>query len=268
LEATSGTNGFNVAVGFQALNQVTTGGQNTAVGDNALANLVTGTFNTAVGDLAGASHISGDFSNIDIGAFVEGVAGENNTIRIGDNLPTTAGASNCFIGGIFNQAGGTQFVAINSAGKLGFFTSSRRFKDEVKPMDQASEVIYALNPVSFRYKAEIEPSRPRSFGLIADEVEKVNPNLVLRDGNGKVNSVRYECVNAMMLNEFLKEHRKVEEQQASIAELKSTVAQQKKDFQVTAAHQQEQIEALTAGLQKVSAQLEASKPAPQVVNNR
>src|SRR5438874_7293655 len=100
----------------------------------------------------------------------------------------------------------------NSDGKLGVLVSSRRFKDDIKPMEQASEVIYHLKPVSFRYKAEIEPTRPLGFGLIAEEVEKVVPDLVSRGGDGKVNSVRYDAVNAMLLNEFLKEHRKVEKQ--------------------------------------------------------
>jgi trimeric autotransporter adhesin len=124
-------------------------------------------------------------------------------------------------------------------------------------------VILALKPVTFHYKAEIDPKAIPQFGLVAEEVEKVNPDLVARNDQGKVYTVRYEAVNAMLLNEFLKEHRKVQEQEATIAQLKSTLAKK----ETIDAHQQEQIEALTAGLQKVSAQLEASKPAPQVVNN-
>jgi uncharacterized coiled-coil protein SlyX len=141
--------------------------------------------------------------------------------------------------------------------------SSARFKNEIKPMDKASEVILALKPVTFHYKAEIDPKGIPQFGLVAEEVEKVNPDLVARDDQGKVYTVRYEAVNAMLLNEFLKEHRKVQEQEATIAQLESTLAKK----ETIDAHQQEQIEALTAGFQKVSAQLEASKPAPQVVNN-
>ncbi len=118
----------------------------------------------------------------------------------------------------------------------------------------------ALKPVTFRYKQELDPEGIPQFGLVAEEVEKVNPDLVVRDAEGKVYTVRYEAVNAMLLNEFLKEHRKVQEQDATIAQLK-------KDVQVTATHQQKQIEALTAGLQKVSAQIELSKPAPQTVLN-
>jgi len=127
-------------------------------------------------------------------------------------------------------------------------------------MDKASEAILALNPVTFHYKKELDPEGIPQFGLVAEDVEKVNPDLVARDAEGKVYTVRYEAVNAMLLNEFLKEHRKVQEQETTITQLK-------KEFQATAAHQQKQIEALTAGLQKVSAQLAARRPAPQVVNN-
>jgi hypothetical protein len=145
-------------------------------------------------------------------------------------------------------------------------------------MGKASEALLSLRPVTFRYKKNIDPKGAPQFGLVAEEVEKVNPDLVVCDAEGKVFTVRYEAVNAMLLNEFLKEHRKVEQQattiaqqrkdfQASITKLEETVAQQQKDFQATAAHQQEQIEALTAGLQRVSAQVEMSRPAPQMVLN-
>jgi len=131
-------------------------------------------------------------------------------------------------------------------------------------MDKASEAILALKPVTFHYKPELDPDSIPQFGLVAEDVEKVNPDLVARDDQGKPYSVRYDAVNAMLLNEFLKEHRKVEEQQATIVQLKYAVAQQKKDFQATATHQQKQIEALTAGLQRVSAQVEMGRPAPQM----
>jgi arginine/lysine/ornithine decarboxylase len=130
-------------------------------------------------------------------------------------------------------------------------------------MNEASEAIYALRPVSFRYKVEIEPTRPLSFGLIAEDVQKISPDLVTLDADGKVGSVRYDAVNAMLLNEFLKEHKAVQEQADTISVVKANAARQ----EATIAHQQKQIETLTAGLQKVSAQLETSKPAPQVVNN-
>jgi hypothetical protein len=132
---------------------------------------------------------------------------------------------------------------------LGTVSSSRRFKNEIKPMDKASEAILALKPVTFRYKRDLDPDGIPQFGLIAEQVEKVNPHLVARDADGKVYTVRYEAVNAMLLNEFLKEHRHVQEQDAIIA------------------RQQKQIEALTAGLQKVSAQIELSKPTPQTALN-
>ena len=130
---------------------------------------------------------------------------------------------------------------------LGTVTSSARFKETIKPMDKASEAILALKPVTFRYKHELDPDGIPQFGLIAEQVEKVNPDLVARDADRKVNTVRYEAVNAMLLNEFLKEHRKVEKQEMTIAQMKK------------------QIETLTATVQKVSAQLEVSKPAPQMV---
>src|SRR5881628_517791 len=144
-------------------------------------------------------------------------------------------------------------VIVDASGHLGTTTSSARFKDAIKPMDKASEAILALKPVTFHYKQEIDPEGIPQFGLVAEDVEKVNPDLVARDDQGKPYTVRYEAVNAMLLNEFLKEHRKVE--------------QLKKDFESKIAEQQKQIELLTAGLQKVSAQLELSKAAPQTVLN-
>jgi uncharacterized coiled-coil protein SlyX len=161
-------------------------------------------------------------------------------------------------------------VYINSDGKLGTLVSSARFKTEIRPMDESSEAILALKPVTFRYKQEIDPKRIPQFGLVAEDVEKVNPDLVVRDQDGKVYSVRYEAVNAMLLNEFLKEHRKVEEQERKAQEqvvtatkLESTVAKQSEMI----LKQQEQIEALTATVQKVSEKLEFAKAAPQLVTN-
>src|SRR5437763_4632226 len=265
----SNTTGFhNTAAGFQALLSNTTGNHNTADGDNALVHDTTGIFNTAIGahaldqNITGSSNVALGFQagfnirgsgNVCVGENIVGVAGESNVTRI-RNVGSTA------------QANGV-FVTVGAGGKLGFQVSSRRYKDDIKPMDRASEALFALKPVSFRYKQEIDPARSPDFGLIAEDVATVNPDLVARDEEGKIVTVRYQAVNAMLLNEFLKEHKKVEEQQASIAELKSTVAQQKNDFQANVAHQQEQIEALTAGLQKVSAQLEVSKTAPRVVQS-
>jgi hypothetical protein len=174
------------------------------------------------------------------------VAAEANTIRIGTVGTQTA----IYVAGIMGKTVPMSTpVFVNADGKLGTTPSSARFKDQIKPMGDASEAILALKPVTFRYKREIDPDRTAQFGLVAEEVEKVNPDLVARDAEGKVYTVRYEAVNAMLLNEFLKEHRTVQE-------LKTAVAQQKK-----------QIEALTAALQKLSAQLELSKAAPQTVLN-
>ena len=252
------TTGFNnMANGFEALFRNTTGNNNTADGFRALHNSTTGSFNIALGNLAGNNLTMGS-NNIDIGN--AGVAGESATVRIG-----TAGTHTAtFIAGISGATviNGVQ-VMVNPDGKLGTMLSSARFKEAIKPMDKASEAILALKPVTFRYKQELDPDGVLQFGLVAEEVDKVSPDLVIRDPDGKVNTVRYEAVNAMLLNEFLKAHRKMQEQEATITQLKSGAAKK----EAIAAHQQKQIEALTAGLQKVSAQLETSKPAPQVVNN-
>jgi trimeric autotransporter adhesin len=166
-------------------------------------------------------------------------------------------SNSCYIGRIFTATSSQGIaVLINSDGKLGTTTLSERFKDAIKPMDRASELLFALKPVTFHYKKEIDPAGTSQFGLVAEEVEKVNPDLVVRDKEGKPYSVRYDAVNAMLLNEFLKEHRKNEEQEKTIAELKSGMT-------ALAATVKEQ----AAQIQKVGAQLEASKPAPQVVNN-
>src|SRR5439155_9124083 len=141
---------------------------------------------------------------------------------------------------------------IDSTGHLGTRPSSARFKDEIKPMDKASEAILALKPVTFRYKHELDPEGIPQFGLVAEQVEKVNPDLVARDDQGKAYTVRYEAVNAMLLNKFLKEHRKVEEQEGIITQLKSTVAEQQKGMEAVIAHLKEQ----DSKIQKVSAQIE------------
>jgi hypothetical protein len=195
----------NTATGMAALGSNTTGFSNTAIGARALL-IATGDYNVALGDSAGQFLTTGD-NNIDIGYNVLGVKGESNTIRIGntDIIAT-------YISGISGQTvvGGAA-VFVDSNGKLGTMIASTRFSDEIKPMDKASEAILTLKPVTFRYKQEIDPRSIRQFGLIAEEVEKINPDLVGRDEKGKVYSVRYEAVNAMLLNEFLKEHSKVEQ---------------------------------------------------------
>src|SRR6266550_7285731 len=193
---------YNTAVGSQAL-RMTTGTVNTAVGHAALLNNTTGSFNIALGDSAGFDLTTGD-NNIDIGNL--GVVAESNTIRIG----TVGTQTRAFIAGISGTAvSGGMPVRVNASGKLGTAPSSQRFKEAIKPMEKASEAILALKPVTFRYKQEIDPDRIPQFGLVAEQVEKVNPDLVARDEQGKPYTVRYEAVNAMLLNEFLKEHRKV-----------------------------------------------------------
>ena len=187
---------------------------------------------------------------------MDGPTDESFTIRIADTFNGIVGR--CFIGGIAGNVTPGGAVFITGSGQLTTTPSSRRFKDEIKPMDKTSEAIFSLKPVTFRYKNE--KTNTQQWGLIAEEVEKVNPALILPDKDGKPYTVRYEQINAMLLNEFIKEHHKVQE-------LEATVAQQQKSFESKLAGQHKQIEALTSGLQKVSAQVEMSKLAPQVVNN-
>jgi len=230
---------YNVAVGDIALFSLTStvagnADNNVAIGAGALANVTEGNFNIAIGFNAGVNLTSGS-QNIYIGN--DGFPTEVLTIRIGSPQAAT------YIAGINGQtASEGAAVYVNSNGKLGTSPSSVRFKDNIKSMDKASEAILALKPVTFCYKKEFDPKGIPQFGLLAEDVEKINPDLVARDSDGKPYSVRYEQVNAMLLNEFLKARRQIDAQQ-------------------------KQIDALTVGLQKVSAQLEASKPAPQVVNN-
>jgi hypothetical protein len=251
---TSGIN--NTANGVNALFFNTTGHDNTADGLNALLNN-RGSNNIAVGSQAGSNLTTGS-NNIDIGAL--GSAGEANTIRLG--RPGTQ--TRTFIAGIRGVTVPSGVgVIVGSNNQLGTVQSSKRFKEAIKPMDKESEAILALKPVTFRYKKELDPDKIPQFGLIAEEVEKVNPGLVARDEEGKIMSVRYEAVNAMLLNEFLKEHQKVQGLEATIAQLKSRAGKQ----EAASAQQQKQIAALTEGLQKVSAQLEVNRPAPQVTQN-
>jgi hypothetical protein len=154
-------------------------------------------------------------------------------------------------------------VYVNSDGKIGTLASSCRFKDEIKRMDKASEAILSLKPVTFRYKKEIEPNGAIMFGLVAEEVDKVDPDLVTRDDKGEVETVRYDAVNAMLLNEFLKEHKAFIEEQRKVQEQEKAIVELKSGMTTLAATVKEQ----AAQIQKVSDQLEASKPAQQVVNN-
>jgi hypothetical protein len=230
------TGNDNTATGVNALYNNTTGGRNTAYGSAALKRNTTGSGNIALGNGAGGNLTIGDH-NIDIGN--PGIDAEANTIRIGRVGTQTA----TFIAGISGEIVPTGVAAIiDSSGHLGTTTSSARFKDDIKPMDKASEAILALKPVTFRYKQELDPERIPQFGLVAEDVEKADPALVARDDDGKPYSVRYEAVNAMLLNEFIKEHKKVEQLEATVAKL-------------------------AAAVEKVSAQIQADKPAPQIVLN-
>ena len=204
---------FNTANGEEALFSNKTGNNNTADGVDALFNNTTGKSNIGLGFNAGINLTTGS-NNIDIGN--GGVAGESAKIRIGTGGTQKA----AFIAGIHGVAVTGAAVVVNTSGQLGVTSSSARFKEGIKPMDKASEAILALKPVTFHYKKEVDPDGIPQFGLVAEQVEKVNPDLVARDADGKVYSVRYEAVNAMLLNEFLKEHRKVQEQETTIAQLK------------------------------------------------
>ena len=176
----------------------TTGGANTAVGRGALDQNVTGNFNTAIGKDAGG--LATGSGNVYIGHLVAGVAGENNHTYIRNIKDTSV------------NGGGADIVTIDlTTGLLGHATSSRRYKEDIRPMDKTSEVIYQLQPVTFHYKKEIDRTQSPAFGLIAEEVAKADPNLIVRDSRGQPESVHYEMVNAMLLNEFLKAHKKLED---------------------------------------------------------
>jgi hypothetical protein len=236
------TGNQNTASGYFAVYQNTTGNNNTGTGYNALLNNTTGNQNIALGNFAGSNLTTGD-NNIDIGN--QGVAGEAGTIRIG----TQGTQTKTFIAGITGAGVVGVAVKVNAAGQLGTAPSSQRFKTEIKPMDKASEVILALKPVTFHYKKDVDPEGIPQFGLVAEEVEKVNPDLVARDSEGKVYTVRYDAVNAMLLNEFLKEHKRVEDLEGIVTSLVATVKEQ------------------ASQIQKVSAQLELSRSPRQLVSH-
>ena len=255
------TASFNNAFGRQALFTNVDGGQNNAFGDLAMFSNTTGFGNTAVGDDAlfnnvdGSGNVAvGDEAGVGLGASV------NNCIAI--NVPGAgpfaALDNTCFIGSIFDQpvsdVGTQEAVFVDQFNVIGIAASSRRFKHDIQPMDKASEAILALKPVTFKYNSDVNGRT--QYGLVAEDVAKVNPDLVVRR-NGEVSTVRYEQVNAMLLNEFLKEHKKVQS-------LETTVALQAKGMEVLTAQLKEQ----AAQIQKVSAQLEVNKPAPQVVTNK
>ena len=244
----------NTATGHHALNANTSGGYNAADGEYALASNTTASQNTALGYGAGY-HLTTGGNNINIGN-LGGVASEANTIRIGNPVTimypdgiTHAAQTKTYIAGFTTAVTGSMVVVNTITHQIGVMTSSARFKDEIKAMDTASEAIFALKPVTFHYKKDVDPDATPQFGLVAEDVQRVSPDLVVRDADGKPYTVRYEAVNAMLLNEFLKEHRKTQELEATVAE------------------QQKQIEAIITGLQKVSDQLEINKPARKIAGN-
>jgi hypothetical protein len=246
------TGSSNTASGYYAMLDNTTGNYNVAEGFGALLRNITGGYNIAVGTGAGSYLTTGSY-NIDIGN--AGVAAESRTIRLG----TKGTQTSTYIAGISGVAvAGGVGVIIDSNGRLGTVVSSVRFKDEIKPMNKASEAILSLRPVTFRYKKELDPNGIAQFGLVAEDVEKVNPDLVACDEEGRPYTVRYEAVNAMLLNEFLKEHRKVHDMETTIAQQEHKIQKQ----EATIMQLQERMENVLARLeaqesqtQKVSAQL-------------
>ena len=256
---------FNNAHGRDALLN-STGDQNNAMGDDAMFFNTTGSFNTAIGDDALDNNVDGN-SNVAIGDEAGTGLGPsvNNCIAIGapGAGPFATFDNTCFIGSIFGEAvsdpGTQEAVFVDQFNVVGVFNSSRRYKHDIQPMDKASETLYKLKPVTFKFNSDWKATT--QYGLIAEEVEQADPGLVTHGRDGATVSVHYEQINSMLLNEFLKEHKKVEAQQATIAELKSTVAQQQKGMDVLTAQVKEQ----AAQIQKVSARLEVGKPAAKVV---
>jgi hypothetical protein len=244
----------NTAVGHVALQSNTTGGGNTAVGNNTLVNVTNTNLNTALGANAG-----------------NGVITAENVICIG---ASGANVSNsCFIGNIYSNVQpivGTDpdSVTITSSGRLGRGNiSSRRYKHDIKPMATASEALYALKPVSFRYNKEYDVTQTLAFGLIAEEVAEVYPVMVGRNPQGEPESVRYDQVNAMLLNEFLKDHRTMQELKSIVLGQQSIIAQQRDSFESRLAEQEKQIKALTSAVEKGNAQLETNNKTPRVAVN-
>jgi hypothetical protein len=249
---TNGNGDGNTALGELAFASLTTGGGNTGVGNSAMVSATTGYQNIAVGYVAGQNLTDGS-NNIDISS--PGAPTESNIIRIGNVVPFTdiygfphAAHSATFIAGISGTAVVGDPVVVDANGQLGTATSSERFKKNIKSMDKFSEAILAFKPVSFQYKSDSKGTP--QFGLIAEEVAKVNPDLVIRDRKGEIYSVRYEAVNAMLLNEFLKEHRTVQEQQKEIDALRTELKEQR------------------AFIEKVNDKVELNKAVPRTVANR
>ncbi len=277
---------FNTAVGYQALFSNTTGTENTALGEGTLSSNTDGDFNTATGDVAllnnttginntanGHStlvhNIEGSFNvAVGDGALFDNTSGSDNTALGGSaGSNQTTGSGNVYVGdGMFGVAGesnhtyirnikdtivsggGTDFVSVNlTTGLLGHVSSSRRYKEQIEPMDKASEALYRLKPVTYRFKKGIDPTQGLEYGLVAEDVAQVNPNLAIRDGKGQIESVRYMAINVMLLNEFLKEHATVQELKKEIAALNASLKEQ------------------AAQIQKVTAKVDIAQPASQVI---
>ena len=280
---------FNTASGYQALYHNTTGGNNTAMGPVALFNNTQGDNNTAVGNNALSDNQTGS-GNVAVGTNAGlNVTGSGNTIlglNAGQGIGAASGVicigatganvdATTWMTGIYGRttvSGTTLPVIVSNQGQLGTAASSARFKREIKSMDKASEAILALKPVTFKYKSD-DTDTPQ-FGLVAEEVAEVNPDLIVRDKNGEIYSVRYDAVNAMLLNEFLKEHRKVQELKATAAKQEAAIGQQREDFEAAVAEQKKEIQALIAAtkeqaeqIQKVTARLEVTEPRSRTVLN-
>jgi hypothetical protein len=266
--------GGHAAYGAFALFSNTTGVANTAIGDRALFHNTTGIENTAIGVNALVSNTTGDANTaLGIGAG-SNVTTASNVICIG-SIGGADVSSTCFIDnirGVTTQNPDAIPVLVDSAGQLGTVSSSRRFKKEIKPMDKTSEAILALKPVTFHYKSD-KTGTPQ-FGLIAEEVAEANPDLVVRDKNGEVYTVRYDAVNAMLLNEFLKEHRKVEQQGQKIQEQDATIARQREEFDATITALKKEMATVVAHaneqdskIQKVSDQVQMNSSAARVVTS-
>jgi endosialidase-like protein len=253
------TGAVNTGIGRDALALNDTADYNTAVGWQALSANTTGIRNTAIGVRAGYL-VQGD-GNVDIGTDVNGDPGDTNVTRI-RNVGSTP-----IVGGINVVIAGTGGLGDQV---LGYASSSRRYKQDIEPMDKASETLFALRPVTFRAKNKLDGANVRHYGLIAEDVATVNPDLVVFNPQGKPETLRFDSINAMLLNEFLKEHEAFLEERRTVRELKSIAAKQETNAakqEATIAKQQKQIEALTTGLQKVSDQLELSKSRPRTVGN-
>jgi len=274
-DTSTGGGYFNDAFGYEALAKTTTGFYNVGTGAGALFNNTAGFGNAALGFEALFSSTGGGNTALGYFAGLNATTGDGN-VYIGANMRGSAGESNhTYIANIYTTSvsgGGTDTVTVNlSTGLLGHLSSSRRYKEDIQPMDNASQALFALKPVTYRYKKAIDQSQSLDYGLIAEEVAQVDPNLAVRDGKGQIESVRYNAINAMLLNEFLKEHRKVEEQNGKlekqarkIQEEETTITQLKKEMETVIARIRDQ----DAKIQKVSAQIEINESVPRMAVNK